>query len=68
VAVGNKMSKALKGIGSGYWMALPALLAILAIVAYPLAFGWLAGAYLAGAVVPCHPHLETSLRSRRPER
>jgi ABC-type sugar transport system permease subunit len=30
--------KALKGAGSGYWMALPALLAILAIVVYPLAF------------------------------
>jgi ABC-type sugar transport system permease subunit len=30
--------KALKGTGSGYWMALPALLAILALVAYPLAF------------------------------
>jgi multiple sugar transport system permease protein len=30
--------KALKVTGSGYWMALPALLAILAIVAYPLAF------------------------------
>jgi ABC-type sugar transport system permease subunit len=30
--------KALKGAGSGYWMALPALLAILALVAYPLAF------------------------------
>jgi ABC-type glycerol-3-phosphate transport system permease component len=32
------MVKALKGAGSGYWMALPALLAILALVAYPLAF------------------------------
>ena len=32
------MVKAFKGAGSGYWMALPALLAILAIVAYPLAF------------------------------
>ena len=30
--------KSLKGNASGYWMALPALLAILAIVAYPLAF------------------------------
>src|SRR5215211_5914684 len=30
--------KALKGTGSGYWMALPALLAILTMVAYPLAF------------------------------
>jgi ABC-type sugar transport system permease subunit len=30
--------KASKGTRSGYWMALPALLAILALVAYPLAF------------------------------
>jgi ABC-type sugar transport system permease subunit len=30
--------KALKVTGSGYWMALPALLAMLALVAYPLAF------------------------------
>ncbi|HEX5849659.1 MAG TPA: hypothetical protein VFY59_10725 [Rubrobacter sp.] len=28
----------MKGARSGYWMALPALLAILALVAYPLAF------------------------------
>jgi len=34
--VGSGIVKALKG--SGYWMALPALLSILAIVAYPLAF------------------------------
>ena len=32
------MVKAFKRTGSGYWLALPALLAILAIVAYPLAF------------------------------
>ena len=32
------MMKALKATGSGFWMVLPALLAILAIVAYPLAF------------------------------
>ena len=30
--------KALKVTGSGYWMALPALLAILALVVYPLGF------------------------------
>jgi ABC-type sugar transport system permease subunit len=36
--VGSSILKALKGTGSGYWMVLPALLAILAIVAYPLAF------------------------------
>jgi len=30
--------KGLKGTGSGYWMTLPALLAIVAMVAYPLAF------------------------------
>jgi hypothetical protein len=38
VAVDNSIVKALKGTGSGYWMALTPLLAILAIVAYPLAF------------------------------
>jgi ABC-type sugar transport system permease subunit len=38
VAVGSSIVKALKGTGSVYWMALPPLLAILAIVAYPLAF------------------------------
>src|SRR5215203_1374833 len=32
------MVKASRGTGPGYWMALPALLAILAMVAYPLAF------------------------------
>jgi trehalose/maltose transport system permease protein len=37
-AVGGCIVKASKGTGSGYWMALPALLTILAIVAYPLAF------------------------------
>ena len=35
--VGSRIRKALKGPGLGYWMVLPALLAILAIVAYPLA-------------------------------
>ena len=38
MVVGSRIGKALKGAGSGYWMVLPALLAILAIVAYPLAF------------------------------
>lgn len=37
MAVDDSIVKALKGTGSGYWMALPPLLAILAIVAYPLA-------------------------------
>jgi hypothetical protein len=37
-AVGNSIVKVLKGTGSGYWMVLPALLAVLALVAYPLAF------------------------------
>src|SRR5215213_5638831 len=35
---GSRIVKALKGAGSRYWMVLPALLAVLAIVAYPLAF------------------------------
>lgn len=34
----NRVGKALKEVASGYWMVLPALLAVLAIVAYPLAF------------------------------
>jgi ABC-type sugar transport system permease subunit len=37
-AVGNSIVKVLKGTGSGYWMVLPALLAVLTLVAYPLAF------------------------------
>ena len=41
--------KALKGAGSGYWMALPALLAI---VAYPLAF---ATYYSLQRILPGHP-------------
>ena len=36
--VGNCIVKVLKGTGSGYWMVLPALLAVLTLVAYPLAF------------------------------
>ena len=35
---GSDIRKAFSGTRSGYWMALPALLAILAMVAYPLAF------------------------------
>jgi multiple sugar transport system permease protein len=38
MVIGSRIVKGLKGTGSGYWMALPALLAIVAIVAYPLAF------------------------------
>src|SRR5919112_2535324 len=38
MVIGSRIVKALKGTGSGYWMPLPALLAIVAIVAYPLAF------------------------------
>jgi multiple sugar transport system permease protein len=38
MVVGSRIGRALKGAGSGYWMVLPALMAILAIVAYPLAF------------------------------
>jgi ABC-type sugar transport system permease subunit len=38
MVIGNRIVKGLKGTGSGYWMTLPALLAIVAIVAYPLAF------------------------------
>src|SRR5215207_7716923 len=38
MVVGSRIGRALKGAGSGYWMVLPALLAILAIVVYPLAF------------------------------
>ena len=38
MVIGSRIVKGLKGTGSGYWMTLPALLAIVAIVAYPLAF------------------------------
>jgi ABC-type sugar transport system permease subunit len=38
MVIGSRIVKALRGTGSGYWMALPALLAIVAIIAYPLAF------------------------------
>src|SRR5918993_1398418 len=38
MVVGSRIGQALRGAGPGYWMVLPALLAILAIVAYPLAF------------------------------
>jgi ABC-type sugar transport system permease subunit len=38
MVIGSRIVKGFKGTGSGYWMALPALLAIVAIVAYPLAF------------------------------
>src|SRR5215213_3587782 len=38
MVIGSRIVKGLKGTGSGYWMALPALWVIVAIVAYPLAF------------------------------
>jgi ABC-type sugar transport system permease subunit len=38
MVAGSRIGKTLRGAGSGYWMVLPAILVILAIVAYPLAF------------------------------